>query len=97
MFAYANMPELRCLPPLAACVEWWVRWNRRCSKVADVMLRVEDLHTDWACAELGDVIGHEVAPMSRLPTDVNTRERADVHPHDVYVLLAGRHEQFGYA
>lgn len=97
-FAREHCPEIVGLEPLEAAVEWWVAWNERCARLADVKLRVEDLRKGWALAELGDGLGVTLDPAAsaRVETDTNSRERANVPEADVWRLLDGRAQRFGY-
>jgi hypothetical protein len=97
-FALRHCPQVGDLPPLEAAVEWWVAWNERCAAVAAVKLRVEDLRTPWAVAELGAALGLrlDVRAVRRVSTTVNHRERGDVDHAGVWQLLDGRAARFGY-
>lgn len=98
-FARERCPEVRDLPPLEAAVEWWVAWNERCAKVADVKLRVEDLaRHDWALAELGEALSVTLDPAKSrtVARNTNSRKRAPVPEQQVWDLLDGRARRFGY-
>jgi hypothetical protein len=97
-FALEHCPDIDGLDPLPAAVEWWVAWNERAAAMADVKLRVEDLRKAWAVAELGDALGMPLEPRTarRVPTATNARERGEVDEAEVWRLLDGRAERFGY-
>lgn len=86
------------LDPVAAAVEWWVTWNERCARLAHVKLRVEDLTKPWAQKELGDALGVQLDPAktATVPTDTNSRQRADTPAARIWQLLGGRARRFGY-
>lgn len=95
-FALTHEPALTDTSPFEACVEWWARWNERCADVADLTIRVEDM--PGQLPDVSKVIGCDldVAAASGVPTMVNHRYRADVDEAEVWRLLAGRGERFGY-
>lgn len=93
-FALKHEPDLADMDPLEAAVEWWVRWNRRCAAVADLTVRLEDVHD--RLDDIGAVIGYDLAPADEVSPTTNGRERANVDEAEVWRLLDGRAEEFGY-
>lgn len=81
-FALWHEPDLSELPPLAAAVAWWQRWNDRCAVVADVTVRVERLPEELD--QVATAIGRELDPEAWPPADVNHRRRAAVDPAQVW-------------
>jgi hypothetical protein len=108
-FALRWCLEVRNLPPLEACVEWWAAWNARCAAVADATIRVEDIPADpvAAAARIAIVLdGHLSVPVDpaaleqaavTTPTNVNSRERETVAAEAVWSLVGNRANAFGYA
>lgn len=108
-FALRWCLEVRNLPPLEACVEWWCAWNARCAAVADATIRVEDIPdpATGAVARLALVLdGNLAAPIDlpalehaarTTPTNVNTREREAPDAEAVWSLVGNRAHAFGYA
>lgn len=97
---FEREPELAELPPLEMCVEWWVRWNRRCAAVADLTVQVESFGD--RLEEIAEVIGHRLEPnkLLRVSTNANSKRRhrrkVQLDETQVWRLLDGRAAEFGY-
>lgn len=92
-FALAHEPSLAAMTEVEACAEWWVRWNRRCAAVAAATVDVEDARL---LKVAGKVFGRDLQLTTAVSRGINTRRRADVDQAEVWRLLDGRAEQFGY-
>lgn len=89
-------PDLTDVPHPERAVEYWVRWNRRCERVADLTVQVERLvdRLDDIAEAIGHPLGWRKAASVR--RSINHRRRADVDAETVWRLLDGRAEAFGY-
>lgn len=94
-FALGHEPELAGMDPVSASVEWWVRWNARCSLVADLTVDAADVVD--RLGEIGALLGRHLDPDRAhiVPRTANHRVRAQVDVGAVWELLAGC-ETFGY-
>lgn len=98
-FSLAHEPDLARMSELEACVAWWVRWNDRCAKVADLTLRVEDVLEKLD--HIGGVVGHDLdaGKAASVPETVNHRRHWQAEPPDeekVWDLLGDAPARFGY-
>lgn len=90
------VPDLAALPQPQLAIEFWCRWNDRCAAVADVTVRVEDAlsYLDHMSKVVECPLCAELA--AQVPTRYNSRRRAAVDEEDIWRLLHGRAERFGY-
>jgi hypothetical protein len=98
-FALEHEPELAELPPVERAVEWWVRWNTRAARLAELTVPVETFTLPRVLGEVAAVIGHQLDPAAAasVPTDVHHGRQEDIPAGEIWRLLDGRATAFGYA